>query len=448
MTHKILALIIACIITITSFAQTFKPQKNAPSLLRSDLFLLRDTIQKIHPSIYRYQSKATIDHIFDSTFAIIRDSMTVPDFYAITSFIIASIGDGHTNCTLPNSVIKEYYSNTKVFPAMVMFINNKTFIFCCKQNIELEQAEILSIDNNSMSEIIQRLFSYIQSDGFIQSHKNWEILEKFQLLFSIVYGEKSDYNITYKTKSGDVKSTTLHADIIKNIFCKNPFPRPDKYLQLAYKPNNIAILSIKTFLNDFLDKTEENFSKFLDSAFNDIKIKKVQNLIIDIRSNQGGNDGNGKLLYSYLTAKPFKYYASQETVNEKFSVTDHPNLALQQPSLNNYKGKVYVLADGRSFSVSAEFSSIVKTNNRGKFIGEECGGGYYGNTSGTEAFVTLPNTQITLRIPMVKYSMAVKNIGKKVWGIRPDYPVYLTINDIINSKDQQLDYAIKLINNL
>lgn len=75
------------------------------------------------------------------------------------------------------------------------------------------------------------------------------------------------------------------------------------------------------------------------------------------------------------------YCASQETVNEKFSVTDHPNLALLQPDSNNYKGKVYVLTKERSFSASAEFSSIVKTNNRGKFIGEECGGGYNPNAS-------------------------------------------------------------------
>ena len=61
--------------------------------------------------------------------------------------------------------------------------------------------------------------------------------------------------------------------------------------------------------------------------------------------------------------------------NENFLVKDHPNLALQQPKSNNYKSKIFVLADGRSFSASAEFSSIVKTNNRGKFIGEECGGG-------------------------------------------------------------------------
>lgn len=447
---KTLLLIITSTITLTSSAQTnnFKFQKIEPSLLKRDFLLLRDTMQKIQPSMYRYRNKATIDYVFDSCFATIHDSMTVPEFYALTSFAIASIGDGHTHCNLPESVMNDYYDNIKVFPAMVMFIHNKAFIYCCKQNTKIEASELLSINNHSMDEIIQRLFSYIQSDAFIQSHKNWEILDKFQLLFSIVYGEKNSYSITYKTKSDDIKVATLQADVINHVFCKDPFPRPDKYLQLTYKPDNTAILSIKTFFDGFLSKNGENFSKFLDSAFNDLENKKVRKLIIDIRGNQGGNDGNGELLYSYLTATPFMYYKSQETVHEKFLVKDHPNLGLQQPQVNNYKGRVYILADGRSFSASAEFSSIVKTNHRGKFIGEECGGGYYGNTSGDEAFVTLPNTRIVARVPMVKYSMDVKSLGNKVWGIPPDYPFYSTISDIIHGKDGQLDYAIKLIRDL
>ncbi len=444
---KKIAFVFACIITSYSFGQTenYQVQKIAPALLRQDFSLLRDTLQRIHPGLYMYKSKVTIDRMFDSCFSTIQDDMTLTEFYTLTRFMIASVGDGHTNSRLPNQIMNDYYSNVKVFPAMVMFINNRAFIFCCKQNAELTETELLSINNHSLKEIIGRLFKYIQSDGFIQSHKNWELPEDFQLLFNLLYGENSSYNIIYKTKPGETKHTTLQADIIKNIFCTSPFPRPDKYLQLTYTTSNIAVLTIKSFYNGLLEKTGENFGAFLDSAFTDMKNRKVQKLLIDIRSNQGGNDENGELLYSYLTNKPFMYYADQATVDDHYTSQKHPNLAVQQPKENNFKGKLYVLVNGRSFSASAEFSSIVKTNNRGKFIGEECGGGYYGNTSGAETYVTLPNTQIIVRIPMVKYSMAVRKIKDNVWGIKPDYPLHITINDVVEKKDRQLDYAIKLV---
>jgi hypothetical protein len=447
---KAFAFLIPCIIAASSLAQTiaYKSQKIAPALLKRDLLLLRDTLQKIHPGLYVYENKTTIDNMFDSCLSAIKDSMNVTDFYALTNFVIASIGDGHTNCRLSNQLMNDYYGNVKVFPAMVIFINKRAFVFCCKQNSELTEAELLSINNHPLKEIVGRLFNYIQSDGFIQSRKNWELPENFQLLFNILYGVRDNYNVAYKTKSGEIKNTTLHADIIKNIFCTSPFPHPDKYLNLSYQPGNVAVLTIKSFYNDLLQQNGEDFNTFLDSAFTDIKKKKVQKLLIDIRSNQGGNDENGELLYSYITNKPFMYYAAQSTVDEVYTPEKHPELALQEPRENNFKGEVFVLVNGRSFSASAEFSSIVKTNNRGKFIGEECGGGYYGNTSGSETYVTLPNTQITARIPMVRYSMAVKKIGYNVWDIKPDYPVYTTISDIIQKKDGQLDYAINLIRKL
>lgn len=432
-------------ISITAYAQASNEsfKKIAPGLLRHDFLELRDTLQKIHPGLYVYKNKAAIDNMFDSCFSTIKDSMAILDFYALTSFVIASIGDGHTNCRLSNQFLNDYYNSIRVFPAMVIFLNNRAFIFCCKQNPELTEAELLSINNHSMKEIVDKIFQYIQSDGFIQSHKNWELPEYFQLLFNTLYGISESYHVTYKAKTGEEKYATLQADMIKNIFCTNPFPRPAKYLQLSYKPGNIAVLTIKSFYNDFLQGTGENFSKFLDSAFTDIKIKNTQKLLIDIRGNQGGNDSNGELLYSYLTNRSFMYYAGQSTVDGKYDVEKHADLALQQPKDNDFKGKLYILVNGRSFSASAEFSAIVKTNDRGLFIGEECGGGYYGNTSGAETYVTLPNTQITARIPMVRYSMAVKNTYNAA-GVIPDYPFYITITDIVENTDTQMAYALKI----
>ena len=54
----------------------------------------------------------------------------------------------------------------------------------------------------------------------------------------------------------------------------------------------------------------------------------------------------------------------------------------------------YLYYEWSSFFGVAEFAATARSNNRTKFIGEECGGGYYGNSSGDEAMVTLPNTHI------------------------------------------------------
>ena len=176
-------------------------------------------------------------------------------------------------------------------------------------------------------------------------------------------------------------------------------------LQLSFPSQNIALLTIKTFSYQQLFENKEDFPAFLQSAFKEIKEKKIDKLIIDLRGNGGGRDVYGSLLYSYLTDKDFSYYTSLETVKRKLTVEEHPNLQIQIPNENNFTGKVFFLINGLSFSATAEFCSIARSNKRGKFIGEETGGGYYGNTSGKFVDTTLPNSKISISIPTTKYVM-------------------------------------------
>ncbi len=450
MPNTFIKAIVAVFILISSFGasgQSGNPalKKMSAAELRSDFLLLRDTMQKIHPAMYRYASKQSIDNIFDSCYASIQDSMPLINFYLLTRFVVASIGDGHANSKLSRESVNGYMANTKIFPAMVMFIHNKAYVFCCKQDPSLNGTQLLYINGRPLKEIIQKLFSYISTDGRIESRKNWEIPEDFPLLLNAIYGGSEKYTVSYKTVADKTMTTTLQADTIKNFICKSPFTRPDKYLKLSYTANNTAVLTLQTFFDGFLKQTGENFKQFLDSAFTDIKNKKVEKLLIDVRSNQGGNDDNGAFLFSYLSKVPFRYYRSLETVQEKFTEKGHSLLGLQQPKENHYDGKVFVLMNGRSFSGVAEFAAIAKSNDRAIFIGEECGGGYYGNSSGDEAMVTLPNTQITARIPLIKYTMAVKRIESKDGGFAPDYPVDLTIGDLIAHTDGQLNDALRIV---
>lgn len=434
-----------CFYSILSNAQEIHyNQRIGADLLRNDFMLLRDTLQKSHSGLYRYRTKAEMDHIFDSCYATIRQSETELGFFTKVAYIIASLGDGHTNCSLPKSAMNAFIDQEKFFPELPIFIHSRAFVYCSNQDTLLRGTELLYINSIPMTSILQNIYQYVQSDGFIVSHKDNE-LDNFILLYYMIYGPADHFDITYRSKQGTIQRTTLKADQFKNILCPAPFSRPTKYLELHYVKGNIAVLSIKSFFDGFMEQTGENFASFLDSAFADIKKKNVNKLLIDIRRNQGGNDQNGELLYSYLTSKPFRYYLSQNTTTENFSDKDHPNLSIQQPKKNNYSGKLFVLADGRSFSASAEFSAIIKSNSRGLFLGDMCGGGYYGNTSGEDIHVILPATQIDVRLPLVKYTMAVRPLGDNVWGIEPDFPLYPSIYDLIEQKDRVLGQAIDIV---
>lgn len=78
------------------------------------------------------------------------------------------------------------------------------------------------------------------------------------------------------------------------------------------------------------------------------------------------------------------------------------------------------------------------------FIGEESGGGYYGNSSVTPD-LKLPNTQVRIEIPLMKYVMAVKDYQYADRGLMPNYIIVPTIKDKLENRDLELEFAKNLI---
>jgi len=156
-----------------------------------------------------------------------------------------------------------------------------------------------------------------------------------------------------------------------------------------------------------------------------------------------------KNLVSWYTYEIFfeKYYQnSDKTVNGWESTIDE-NAPLMIPSKKKFKGKVYVLIGGKTFSAGSSFSLFSK--NQGiTLVGEETGGGYYTQTGGYPIIYTLPNSEIKILIYFVKITrFTVDKTLKKGIGILPDEEVQLTVRDLIQGKDSQLDYVLKQIIN-
>ena len=116
---------------------------------------------------------------------------------------------------------------------------------------------------------------------------------------------------------------------------------------------------------------------------------------------------------------------------------------MQKPIPPVFKGKVYVLINGRSFSATGETTSLIHYHKKAVFVGEECGSGYYGNTSGFMVGVELPHTGIRVGVPLVRYTMAVEGYPKDR-GIIPDYPYEATVEDVLANRDAVLYYAVGL----
>jgi C-terminal processing protease CtpA/Prc len=221
--------------------------------------------------------------------------------------------------------------------------------------------------------------------------------------------------------------------------------------------------------NQFIDaKRKKTMSEFYQESFDAMKVSGTKTLILDLRNNGGGADDLGKQLLSYLLDKPFKYYDDlvinaleigctgdrfwqtadqmERRPDGKYRMVKHPNWGLQEPSKPSFAGKVYILINGGSFSTTAEFLSHAQFHKRATFIGEESGGGYYGNTSGQGINLTLPSTNLNVRIPLVSYYLAVGGYEAPaaVRGVLPGHPISYSIEELLEEKDKELTKALEL----
>ncbi len=428
-----------------TFAQ--HPAENiAPQALQKDLAFLKDSLRGLHPGLYRYKSKKQIDELFQNARAKLTQPMTLLSYYAVIRYVISGIEDGHTSAFLPGDVNKTMLSQAKLFPLWLHFIGDNAYITAAAGSLPAG-TRIDQIDHKVVAKLRNEFFHYIPSDGSNESGKLAEMNygeSPFLYLYYLAYGEKLSFNVHFTRPDGIKGDTIFKAEPFKNILGKPVQQKISRYLTLANTQDSTAVLTVKTFLSGFLDQTGENFKDFVQSSFKELADKHVKKLIIDVRDNAGGNDDNGMLLDSYLVDRPFYYTAKISTTTKVFTAADNTDLLLQQPAADHFKGKVFILMNGKSFSTTADFCAVAQNISHAKFIGEETGGGYYGNTSGARTTLFFPNTHIKVNVPLWAYFDAVQAMKYKDRGVIPDYQVVPTINDILEHRDVQLQFAFKL----
>lgn len=440
-------------------------------ILSNDFSLIRIALQEAHPGIYRYTPKSEMDKLFDSIQFQLSKPMTTEEFYKLTEPIITRIKCGHTKYLPPKYTVYNYYYNTdKLIPLKLYFTDSTAFILKSfeKKSLLKKGSQIQSINGKKINDIKQLLMMYIPSDGNVLSAKYSELNDFFNAYYANFIGASDTFQLELVTPLGKYQKVTIPSVKLSEI-PKNEVTAPEPKTPYSFEiKDSIGILTISSF---WFESNEIKFEKFLKKTFQTIKKEQIQSLIIDVRNNEGGYDERGALLLSYLMDKPFNYYKKiTVATNKKYSFEDyaslppfmcimrlkvkeqdgeyvwpgHSNLKVQKPQKEAFNGKVIVLINGRSYSVTAEFASVAKTLNRAIFVGDETGGAYEGNNSGTFTIVELPGTNLSLGIPMAAYHLEVPSNIQGSSGVIPDYIIKPSINDLLNAKDPVMQRAMEL----
>ncbi|OGD20786.1 MAG: hypothetical protein A2Y70_05140 [Candidatus Aminicenantes bacterium RBG_13_64_14] len=459
----------------------YDPRRTYPvEALKDDLKVLWDMLEEGHGGFDRYTPASVLKKSFDEAMTGITGPLTELDFYIRLLPLVAEVKDGHTRGQLSPQAEAFLDAQPVFFPFGLRFLNGKAYIF---RNLSSETgikegAELLAINGTPAMEIVSNLIPLVPSDAGIQTSRvrRLEFPANFGRLFALRFGPRELFWLRIRPFRGkDIEELSVPgikgedvSRILRERYPATAERRP--VYELSFR-GTTAVLTIRSFGDD-PEKGSTPYPEFLKNAFRALEEKKIPNLIIDLRGNGGGMDAYGKLLFAHVMDRPFLYYWALETKKDRydlfrftnetakdaeelakplkknargwFDVLDHPNIGLQKPEDPRFTGRVAILIDGLSFSATGETTSLFHYYKKAVFFGEECGAGYYGNTSGFMVMATLPNTRIQVRIPLVLYTMAVDGYPKDR-GIVPDFPVSPTIEDLLEGRDTVMERALQFL---
>ena len=460
----------------------FKPEQ-----LQEDYRILIKTLHDAYPSVYRYNGKEDIERFFTKNLGQLTAAMTEKEFFPIIASTVAKMKDEHIIAT-PSALYYDslYKKQNRFMPFSIKIIGRKIYVWKSVAPELGTGTEILAINGTPATDIIQKLTSYIPHDGYIQTFPYRHLEDYaptqnqnfFDLLYPFFYPVPKHLLIGVRTTEG--KSLTVPCESLNyNDYASFYKSRMMHDLPMEYKSlsTDISYLRISSFHYYYREMYKQDFDTLFEKTFARLDNNKTKHLILDLRHCEGG-DNSSLLLLSYLMNKPFRviqylevpysglpstaqYFENPEGAYQPDSLlyrttggmyrlksqyeSTVPGYTAIQPRHHCFKGNLYVLTSGATGSAAAVVSSILRNSKRATFIGEETGGAMDGPTALNVSILILPNTKIKVEIPHIREELDVESTHGR--GVTPDYSVEESKQDLVNGRDAQLEFTLKLIDN-
>lgn len=469
MKNKIFILILICTNLKLNAQDSFPLSEKYLTVadMHHDLSVLRKKLSRYHPDPYRYTSKDSLKLFEEQLKSRIDTSMQQIQFRFFVRQLVQKIGCGHTAESSPMKNKSNIQVSKPILPLDIVINQNKIFVSKILNNDSLIRKgnEILSINGLESDSILKTIRSISFSDGRNTTFKEKTIQRKqFKYFYSFSFGYLNDYQLKIKDDNDSVQFVKVKGiDSRTDTFVYGR----KRYSQVLHTQSKCALfrdsVNPEIYIMDINKFQGKKWRKFMRRSFKTLRKNKAEHLVIDLRDNGGGSIMKGINFLRYVVKKPFAIGIDRRInilpLNPELKMSFWQRITpitfltipttlprhwklrhyfIGIPKLrNHYKGKIYVLINGGSFSMSAVASSYLKFKSKAVFIGEETGGNMVGCNAMNNSVLVLPKSKIRITIPLyhLYYNTRQNNNGH---GIMPDYPVNYETLDMLNNTDLEI----------
>lgn len=447
----------------------------------SDIAILRDAYENLHPGLYRYATPRQMGARFDALAQAWSRPQTRAEAYLSLSRFLATVKCGHTYANFYNqsdAAQAELFNAQRLLPFHFAWIGGRMLVLANQSgDTRLERgAEVLSVNDRSTQSILRSLMPYARADGSNDAKRRallevrgFDRYETFDVFYGLVHKPGASVRLRVRPP-GSSRAETFEAATIdlatRRSLMIGEADGDGPVWTLTYPRPQTALL---TMPNWALYDSEWDWRGFLDQSFEEMASRGATKLIVDIRGNEGGLDC-GDLIAARLTDTPLaregyarrtRYRQTPERLNQYLDTWDRSfrnwgedAVAREDrfydlrgeaeadqiaPLGPRFRGEVDVLIDSQNSSATFQFASCIKSNRLGRLIGQPTGGNQRGINGGAFFFLRLPASGLEADLPLIaRFPLTPKPDA----GIVPDIEIALTRDDITAGRDAALELAL------
>ncbi len=313
---------------LTAMAQVNEGPLLPKQQLLEDLSILQNNLEKAQPSLYTYTPREEMDAFFAELREKLTKDMSSIDFFRLLAPLSNKIRNGHT-ILVPSSKWEDRVVSE--FPLLPLDLYFKSDTLYVHRNLSdntqtTEGAVVHSINGKSAIEVFNYMVERWFKDGYNLTRPREIVSDEYKYLYTHFYGPTTSFELLITTPEGEEKTVQLKG-LTEELQRKRLQDRYNykrvPWWQRGAPPlsleflQNTAILKITLFSNGVKGTNGMKYQSFVRWAFEEIKKKGVEHLILDLRGNQGGDVKPQLALLSHLINNNFKLYKNVHAITRK-----------------------------------------------------------------------------------------------------------------------------------
>ncbi|MCQ8184642.1 S41 family peptidase [Parvularcula maris] len=448
----------------------------APAERLSDVEVLRLALS-IHPGVYRYAAPDEVERGLTNLEPVLGSDASLEQQYLQLTAFLATLRCGHTVVNPFNQSEKVrdlVYRRPTRLPFLFKWLGSEMVVTDAAEEASMTPGTVvLSIDGVPAGAMLERLVRYVGADGGNDGKRRAALevqgrapFETFDILQGLLYPpENGAFDLRVRGTDGSERALRAPAISAEQRLAILP-PEPENGEAVWTCDEDRNGIGTLTMPNWALFNTSWDWRGWLSEKLD--RALRLRGMVVDIRGVGGGLSCGDPILRRLMDEdivlddyrSLVRFQRSPQALDPYIFApwNGFKRLGRGAPPIDDgfydlsAKGKprtitpvaprltipTAVLVDAMNSSATFTFARHIKAHGLARLFGSETGGNLKGINAGAVFFVTLPDSGLTIDLPLIGQYPVSPQADR---GVLPDSAVYETAADIAEGKDVVLASA-------